>query len=461
MTSTRLTQALRAFAAAVLLLVLLAPAALAAAGGGSSGFGGGGGGGGGGGYSGGGGSYGGGSGTGGPGGLVFGALIGIVLIIVVLSWIYRQAVTAFVRERLRRRRRARVKRVVTAAAEAAEDDPAFAAEAVQTGAEALFRKIQAAWSSNDIEQLDQLVGKELMVEWRRRLEDFKRKGWRNVVQVEGWVSVEYMGLVNRADDEDDRCVVRISADLRDFVLGKGGERIMHTGSTSERTTLKEYWTLAKRDDGSWRLLSVEQDMEGAHHLDEEIVAAPWSDDQRLRDEALVEGAVADKVLDGYKIADVADLDFDGDARAAALDLSLADARFAPDTREPAARRAVGGWAEAVDGDDDELLAVASPEALRDLLYPGGNERRRLVVRGPKIEHLQIAALDAAADPPTMTVEVRMRGRRYVQDRDTAAIVSGSDARETVFAERWLMALTGDDKNPWRIVDAAARHNEAA
>jgi len=171
--------------------------------------------------------------------------------------------------------------------------------------------------------------------------------------------------------------------------------------------------------------------------------------------------VADKVVDGYKISEIADLDFEGDARAAALDLSLADARFGPDILETAARRAVGGWAEAVDGEDDELLAVATPEAARDLLYPGGNQGRRLVVRGPKIERVVISALDAAAEPPTMIVEVHVRGRRYVQDRDTAAIVSGSDSSETSFTDRWLMALSGDDKNPWRIVDASPPQARAA
>src|SRR3954462_13001471 len=197
-------------------------------------------------------------------------------------------------------------------------------------------------------------------------------------------------------------------------------------------------------------------MEGGDHLVEGIVGSPWSDDQRRRGEAPGGGAADDNVADGFKISEVADLDFDGDARAAALDLSLADARFAPDILETAARRAVGGWAEAVDGEDAELLAVATPEASRDLLYPGGGDRRRVVVRGPRIESLRIAALDAAAEPPTMTVEVTVRGRRYVQDRDTAAIVSGSDSRETRFSERWVMALAGDDRNPWRIVDASAR-----
>jgi predicted lipid-binding transport protein (Tim44 family) len=293
-----------------------------------------------------------------------------------------------------------------------------------------------------------------MKEWRRRLEDFKRKGWRNVVEVIGNVKVEYVGLVNRADDKDDRCVVFIEARLQDYVRGKGGQKITRTDATSEFTTLREYWTLGKDEADNWRLLSIEQDAEGAHHIAAEIVASPW-DDSRLRDEALVEGAVADKVEDGYKVSDVADLDFDGDARAAALDLSLADARFGPDVLETAARRAVGGWAEAVDGEDADLAAVATPAAMRDLLYPDGNERRRLVVRGPKVERLHIAALDAAAEPPTMTVEVTVRGRRYVQDRDTAAILSGSDKDETTFRERWLLALGDDDANPWKIVDAAA------
>jgi predicted lipid-binding transport protein (Tim44 family) len=435
--------------AALLLFALSASSAMAAAGGGSSGFSGGGGGG----YSGGGSSYGGSSGSGEADPLTF-AFIGGLLVLFLVYWLFRKAVNAFVRERLERRRAKRASRVESAAAEAAQDDAAFAADAVRDRADKLFRKIQHAWSKNDIETLDRLVAPELMKEWRRRLEDFKRKSWHNVVDVIGDVKVEYVGLVNRADDEDDRCVVHIEARLQDYVRGKGGQKINRTDASSEFVTLREYWTLGKRDGGQWRLLSIEQGAEGTHHLDAEIVASPW-DDSRLRDEALVEGAVADKVVDGYRISDVADLDFSGDARAAALDLSLADARFGPDVLETAARRAVGGWAEAVDGEDDELAAVATPEAMRALLYPGGGDKRRLVVRGPKVARLRIAALDAAAEPPTMTVEVTVRGRRYVQDRDTAAIVSGSDKDEATFTERWLLALGDDDANPWKIVSAAA------
>ena len=99
--------------------------------------------------------------------------------------------------------------------------------------------------------------------------------------------------------------------------------------------------------------------------------------------------MADRVPEGFAPADAASFDFAGTARAEALDLSLADARFAPDVLEAAARRAVDAWAEAVDGEDAALERVASPEAIDALLYGGDAQRRtRLVVRGPRIERVR-------------------------------------------------------------------------
>ena len=181
---------------------------------------------------------------------------------------------------------------------------------------------------------------------------------------------------------------------------------------------------------------------------------PEADDQRLHDEATVEVAQADAAPAGVRTAEIADLDFDGDARAAALDLSLADARFAPDVLEVAVRRAVAGWAEAIDGEDAPLLAVASEAAAAALLHPGDpSGRTRLVVRGPRVRAVRITALDAASEPARMTVEVDVSGRRYVEDRDTAAVVSGSRGAEAEFTERWTLAIDGPAANPWRIVAA--------
>ena len=103
-----------------------------------------------------------------------------------------------------------------------------------------------------------------------------------------------------------------------------------------------------------------------------------------------------------------------------------------------------------------LEAVASREAVRQLLYPGdASANTRLVVRGTRVRQIRIEALDAASEPSTMRIAVELGGRRYVEDRDTAAVLSGSRESATTFTERWTLALDGPDTAPWRLVDAAA------
>jgi predicted lipid-binding transport protein (Tim44 family) len=433
---------------ALALLLVHAPSAFALAGGGSGGYGGGGGGGGGG-YSGGGGSYGG--GTGGTGG--FGAFL-VILAIIAIFIAYSLFKGYIGSRKYRARRRARVTRVRAAAAEAAEDDAAFASDTVVKTAEQLFRELQAAWDARDRKKLVEMIPPDLWTEWERRLNDFDHKGWHNRVEVLSVGPVEYVGMTNREADEEDRAVVRIEAMVRDYVEDSSGNHITRSDSSSETASVCQYWTLGKiGDTDRWRLVSIEEQAEGDHQLAEKIVAVPWGDDERLHDESVVEGAVAEAPT-GVKTAEIADLDFDGDARAAANDLSLADPRFEPAVLEAAARRVVAGWADAIDGADDALAAVSTPEALKALLYPAG-DKTRVVVRGPHVRKLRIAALDAATDPATMTVEVTVSGRRYVEDRDTTTVVSGSRDTETTFVERWRLALDGTDDSPWRIVDAAA------
>lgn len=439
------------------LLLVLAPAALAAAGGGSAGFGGGGG-----------------EGGGGGGGaglyIVFQILIrlavlghglgALVLLGVLVLWLLIRAVLlrtngAWAARRssgraARRRTARRERRVELAAAEAADDDPAFAPDAVKAAAALLFTQVQAAWDARDRRRLAQLVSAGLLAEWERRLDDYDRKGWHNRVQPLGEPTVDYVGLTRPGDAREDRVTVLISARLRDYVEDAHGNHIKHTGRLGETTSLREFWTLF-RHDGRWMLTSIEQGSEGAHALEDRIVATSWSDEQAMRDEALLEGAVAEAVPEGTRVAEVADLQYEGDARAAALDLSLADGRFSPDVLEVAARRAVAAWARAVDGDDRALRALADPQAVRELLHPGDpSATTRVVVRGLTVKRIRITALNAGAEPPTMTISVDLTGRRYIEDRDTTAVVAGSPVRATGFTERWTFALDGDSGQPWRI-----------
>lgn len=447
-----------------------APAALASAGGGSAGFSDGGGG-----FSGGGGGF---SGGGGGGHaffifLIFRAIIDLtiathgVALIVLLAlaaawWIMTRGVPSFMvfwgaRARQgrahRRRSRQRERRVELAAAEAADENPIFGPTAVREAGAQLFTDIQLAWSADDRVALRGLITPELLVEWERRLDDFARRGWRNHVEPVGPPKVEYVGILRkeRGQESIDRVVVRIEAKLRDYVVDSAGRHIKREGSFTESVRMREYWTLERRGE-HWVLASIESGAEGEHALMDKIVQTHWADEQSLRDEALVEGAVEQSAPDGFKVAELADLQFSGDARAAALDLSLADGRFAPDILEVAARRAVAAWAEAVDGADDELRRVATPQAVQELLHPGDpSGRTRVVVRGPQVARIRVVALDAAAEPATMTIDVDLRGRRYIEDRDTTEVLAGSATRLVGFTERWKLAVTDDSNEPWQIV----------
>ena len=446
--------------AALVLALLVAPAALAAAGGGSAGFSGGGGGGGG----------GGGHGSGFALYIIIDLLIHIavlghglgalVLIALALTyWFFTKgmpkvhewwATRAAARGPVNRKPSKRERRVELAAAEAAEDDPQYAPDKVRASATNLFKAVQRAWDEQDMLSLGKLVGRDLYKEWTRRLQDFERRGWRNRVQLLGEPTIEYVGLHHTGDAHTDNVVVRIDARLKDYVVDRSGRRLKRTGRLGETTRIREFWTLQRNDD-RWYVASIEQDKEGQHQLEDTIVASAWADETSMRDAALVEGAVADAVPEGTAIAEVADLQYEGDAHAAAMDLSLADGRFAPDVLEVATRRAIDAWAQAVDGDDQRLMQIAGAQAAADLLYAGDSSRQtRVVVRGPSVKRIRIVSLDAATEPASMMVEVDLTGRRYIEDRDTTAVVSGSRSKATSFTERWTFSLTDDEAQPWRI-----------
>ena len=455
--------------AVAVVVLALAPAALASAGSGSAGF-----------SEGGGGGFGGGGSFAGHGGggrgfalfFLFRALFDIarlghglgllILLGLALAWyLWRRGMPnmqTFWQARSRqgharrRQTRRRERRVELAAAEAADEDPVFGPEHVRVAAGALFTAIQLAWDSEDRLALRRMVGPRLLDEWERRLDEMQARGWHNRVQLVDEPKVEYIGIRRGGGgaQQHDRVVVRIEAKLKDFVVDRSGRHIRRSGQFTETTKLREYWTLERSDD-RWILSSIEQGAEGEHALTDVIAPTAWSDEQHLRDEAVLESAAAETTPAGTRLADLTSVEFSEDARAAAIDLSLADGRFAPDVLDVAARRAVAAWAEAVDGSDAGLRQIADGDAIRELLHPGDpGERTRLVVRGPEVKRIAVAALDPASNPPTMTIDVEVEGRRYLEDRDTTQVLAGNATRPSRFTERWTLSLTGEPSQPWRI-----------
>jgi predicted lipid-binding transport protein (Tim44 family) len=350
--------------------------------------------------------------------------------------------------------RERLQAVQLAAAEAAQDDPAFDAAEVAARARELYLAVQDAWTRDDRQRLHELVSADLMTEWDRRLDDFAARGQRNVVQVDA-LEVQQVGLVNRAADDDDRVVVLMQATLLDYVE-EGGRRLMRTDDPEgdERAVVHEYWTLAKRE-GAWCLESIEGPREGEHQLDAPLVATP-AEDTRVRDEAVFELADADKVAD-EQVAELLSVDYEGDARMQAQDAALVDGRFASDVLETAVRRAVDAWLGAVDGSDADLLAMADPAAAQVLLYGGdATAASRVVVRGAKVLGVAIARCDVHAHPAELEVHVDVSGVRYREDRDTLAVLEGDRSQVRRWQEVWTLTLSGaEGASPWRLAAAGS------
>ena len=105
-------------------------------------------------------------------------------------------------------------------------------------------------------------------------------------------------------------------------------------------------------------------------------------------------------------------------------------------------------------DVGETLATVQGRSGRTVAVGSPVRGTRLVVRGPRVKRIQIASVAVEREPATMAVDVELGGRRYTEDRDTAAVLSGSRDSATTFTERWTLALDGPDDAPWRLVGVA-------
>ena len=173
-------------------------------------------------------------------------------------------------------------------------------------------------------------------------------------------------------------------------------------------------------------MSIEQDAEGGHHLDAPLVASPWSDERAARRGAR-RGRRRGRRAPGRRDRRARRRRPRGRrARAGARPLArrrALRARRARGRRAPR-RRGVGGR-----GRRRRRAAARRSRRRRrstrcsTAATPATHSR--LVVRGPRIERRRDRARSTATPEPAAHDARRasVRGRRYVEDRDTAAVLS--------------------------------------
>ena len=304
----------------------------------------------------------------------------------------------------------RAKEIEAAAFVAAEDDPDFAPATVVGQAEQLFRDVQRAWDAQDIPALERMVGPDLLVEWRRRLDDFAGQGLAQPRR-----RARDRGRVRR---HDATCRPRMTtapwcASPPSATTGWSTARARSctTPATAAARPTCASTGRSSCATGKWSLQSIEQDAEGEHNLTEPLVSEQGDDVAGMRDETVVEQAVADRAPAGADFASLTPLNFPDDALAGAREMALVDQRFEPDVIEVAVRRALEAWSEAVDGEDAPLLAISAPVVVNELLYGGDpSGRTRVVVRGPRLEAMRVLHVDGHSSPADGGRGGRHRGR---------------------------------------------------
>ena len=233
----------------------------------------------------------------------------------------------------------------------------FGPEHVRAAAETLFTEIQFAWDSQDRLALRGMIAPELL---ERVGAAARRDAGAGAGAIRSSSSdqpkVEYVGISARRRRTASSSGSRPSFETTSSIAAD--VTIRREGQFTESVRLREYWTLERRE----RALGPRLDRAGAegdHALSDVVAPTAWSDEQRCGTRRCSSRPPPRTVPDGHLARrSSTSVQFSDDARAAAIDLSLADGRFAPDVLDVAARRAVAAWAEAVDGSDAELRQIA-------------------------------------------------------------------------------------------------------
>lgn len=335
-------------------------------------------------------------------------------------------------ERAALRARARATRAYYAAIEAAEDDPTFSPDLIRASVHEAVALVDQLWHGAPLDVLDGRSDAGLVRAWARSRQLWLGDG----LDVRGDESIDILRVVNHADDDEDRVVVRVRARVhcRRPRLGAAGRR---------NARLDERWTLG-RAAGGWAVLSVDGDPLAGPVLSAPLIPNRSFDADRLLEESLAEQADAQKVPGHVALGEL--VSPDEPPALAVLDLSVLDGRFLPPLIASALAHLVDAWEGAVSGSEAPLDERASAEARAALLRPGSG--KRLIVRDAVLSSWEPTNLHLARRPPAIEVEVHVHAVRYLTADDGVGGTGEREPRDIVLT--WLLELTDDPATPWRL-----------
>lgn len=343
------------------------------------------------------------------------------------------------RRRAEFREHRRARRAQAAAVEASMDEDAFAPEVVAQVVDEIVTFASAVWRVPET-RADRRADASVILSWAQSV----TASLGPQLRVLGSPSVDFLRVVNRPGEAEDRIVLRVRLRVR-----RGGQ--LRFGEP-RKVTIDERWTLG-RTAGSWVLLSIDADPLGRQALERPLVAVAWEDQDRLREQSLAELGSAD--------ASAAPVDFQGvvspdrPVSEQLRELSQLDGRFDRDLLDLTITHLVEAWEEAGTGSAEPLLAVASTGTCRLLLHPPARDpRRRLILQDAAVERWVATKLSLASYPPRLGLEVTVSAVRYIVASDTGAHVSGSVEIRHRMQLDWTLTLADGSATPWQLTDTS-------
>jgi predicted lipid-binding transport protein (Tim44 family) len=145
----------------------------------------------------------------------------------------------------------RLRRRVSAVEAVAGDDPVFGREPVRSAAVSLYRAVHEALAAGDRWRLASICDDNLLAYLKGRLDTYERGGRRYRAEVLKGPRVDYVGIMDRPDEEDDWVCLRVRGSLRHYLEDPDGKRhSLPEIPGQKKVEVDEYWTLRRRD-GSW------------------------------------------------------------------------------------------------------------------------------------------------------------------------------------------------------------------
>jgi hypothetical protein len=337
---------------------------------------------------------------------------------------------------LSRRKRRRAQVAEAAAVEASLEEPAFAPERLREAVDEVLAVAREVGSpgGGPSDRPDAA----LITRWAGSL----AAALGGEIRLDASPRVEILRVVNRPGQLEDRVIVRVRLRLL---------RRHHPLVDPHTLTLDQRWTFGRAGE-LWTLRSIDSSSSEERTLAQRLIPTEWTDEQRLREQALIELADAERVPPSASLGELVRADLPPHQKL--LELSQIDGRFDPALIDAVLHHLVDAWEAATTGSVQPLENLCAHGAVHKLRYPAPTRRPlTFVLSDAQLTDWEATDVDVSAEHPHLQVRISVVAVRYVIESAIGDHVAGSRETPRRLQLIWTLGLFSADRDPWRLLSS--------